>query len=123
MLTTIISTCSSPVVTLPPVFPPEFAVPLVEFEMPPWFGLVGFGAGAGAGAGAGSGSGVRPVVPRSRAALSLSSATAGDAYANIKINANAIKTTLILREGENFFVRAIMCTLVPLSPRPRHCDS
>ncbi len=70
-LTSWTTTCSSPVVTLPPVLPPVSATPLVELVMPPEGGgcvgaSTGFGAGLGAGVGVGVRSIVRLVAPLSR---------------------------------------------------------
>lgn len=74
MLTTIISTCSSPVMTLPLWLPPESAVPPVEFEIPPPAEDGVFGAVTVGLVGCGAGSETRPDTVRSRSPMFLTSA-------------------------------------------------
>src|SRR3989344_4065465 len=94
MLTTYTSTCSSPVMTVPPSLPPESAVPLVEFEMLPAFGLlVGVGVPGGA-----SVEGL-PDPPRSRAEASLASACALKASTYTARMASATATTFVVTES------------------------
>src|SRR3989344_5820691 len=95
MLTTYTSTCSSPVMTVPPSLPPESAVPLVEFEMLPAFGLVGDGVGV---LGGESVEGL-PDPPRSRAEASLASACALKASTYTARMASATATTFVVTEN------------------------
>ena len=89
MFTTKISMCSSPVVTLPPVLPPELTSPVVMFVMPP-DGFDGGGTGVGVGSGLGVGVMARPDDSRPRSTASRSSACALKAIRNTERNIIAI---------------------------------
>ena len=94
MFTSKTSTCSSPVVTLPPVLPPVLTLPEVELVMPP-DGCVGIGIGVGAGEGTGLGVGVGSIVrpePLSRAEGSRTSAYALKANTDTARKISAART-------------------------------
>lgn len=109
MLISYTSTCSSPVVTLPPVLPPELTLPTVTLVMPPDGGGVGAGVGEGAGDGDGVGSVVRPADPLSRE----SRVSADTSTASAKIASMASAAT-IPASAVNVFVCVFVILLVSL---------